>query len=178
MVQLTCPHPSGCLSLLINFGSTPHFYGSLPDYSYDGRPRRVEELLRSNASLHDSEKPSLQEILFQGRDYAQLQKKIAATRTLLEYLKAQKERMMSVVSDAQALLRPLRDVPDDMDGIRLNSDSLDIRKAPWTVSRVCCQWRTVAFTAFMVRYILFVHTPEFPSSAPARTSIETTARSP
>ncbi len=140
----------------------PHFYQFLPDYSYGGRSSRVEELLRQNISPHDFEKSSLRETLARGRDHVQLlQEKVAATRILLDYLEAEEERTLSIVSDARALLHPLRDIPDEIlreifvvavmaeddGGIGLDTDLLDTRKAAWTLSHVCHQWRAVALTS-------------------------------
>ncbi|KAK0442278.1 uncharacterized protein EV420DRAFT_1079745 [Desarmillaria tabescens] len=146
----------------------PCFSSFIPDFSQPKRSSRIEDLLPSNNPPREFEKADLVKIAARGpRTLDEYDGKIAATRKLLDFLVSERDQAASNISDAKALVHPVRDLPDDV--LRaifractrpvdeafnrsfreivhpsIGIESIQPDQSPWTLSHVCQQWRTVA----------------------------------
>ncbi|PBK84942.1 hypothetical protein ARMGADRAFT_909979, partial [Armillaria gallica] len=106
--------------------------------------------LRSNDIPSDSELSSFWDIIKQGpRRIANLDQKIARTKTFLDTLLNERDMVEHYIADAKVLSSPVRRLPSDiLRSIALETipspsehDSLDTHSSPWTLSQVCRSWR-------------------------------------
>ncbi len=125
-------------------------------FSGDAPSPRISELLRSNDIPSDSELSSFWDIIKQGpRRIANLDQKIARTKTFLDTLLNERDMLEANIADAKVLSSPVRRLPSDiLRSIALETipspeimsdfplhDSLDTHRSPWTLSQVCQSWR-------------------------------------
>ncbi|KAK0445951.1 hypothetical protein EV421DRAFT_1665462, partial [Armillaria borealis] len=116
--------------------------------------------LQTNDSPRDHEKVDFATVVSDGRDIlSDLDSRIARTRTALEDLVRERERVEAHMQDTRTLLHPIRRLPDDIlhqiftacidpESIIYTEnvgDCLDVlKRSQWVLSYVSRRWRRVA----------------------------------
>ncbi|KAK0243631.1 hypothetical protein EDD85DRAFT_167229 [Armillaria nabsnona] len=121
---------------------------------------RVLELIQTNDSPRDDEKVNFVTVVSDGRDIlSDLDSRITRTRTALEDLIRERERVDAHLQDTRTLLHPIRRLPEDIlrqiftacvdpESIIYTEnvgDCLDVlKRSQWVLSHVSRRWRRVA----------------------------------
>ncbi|KAF9006860.1 hypothetical protein BDZ89DRAFT_965785, partial [Hymenopellis radicata] len=129
-----------------------------PKEANETRTPRVTELLHQNQPPLDREISDLRRVLQNTPIVLQdLDRKIAWARETLDNLISARNQAQSHFEDAEAILHPLRRVPNEVlsevfqncsqiveDPLDDYDDSLNPRMAPWVLTHVCRRWRQLA----------------------------------
>ncbi|KAK0221201.1 hypothetical protein EDD85DRAFT_1028408 [Armillaria nabsnona] len=116
---------------------------------------RFEELLSCNDPPVDSERTALEAVVREGEaKLSSLPQRMAAVRETLKILLAEQARTVKYITDAKSLLNPVRRLPGDV-LIEIftaclpeyTEDSLNAKRAPWALSKVCVSWRQTALAS-------------------------------
>lgn len=145
-------HPKSC----IKCGFDPN----IPTNEDDVRilPARVEALLQSNDPPLESELTFICEARrLRTERLSTLDQQIVEAKATLDSLKKERVRVAKGLKDMRILSSPIRRVPTDiLSEVFLacrepetpldfphGADSLDLRRAPWILLRVCSRWRNI-----------------------------------
>ncbi|KAF8901115.1 hypothetical protein CPB85DRAFT_1228026, partial [Mucidula mucida] len=126
------------------------------------RTPRVHHLLRSNYPLSEAELTDFHIVVEQSPRITQdIDQRIACVKEAINTLYTARKQAESHLADAKSLLHPIRSLPNEIlheiftycvpswetDFVPISVDSLNPRFAPWTLSRVCHNWRELVISS-------------------------------
>ncbi|SJL02868.1 uncharacterized protein ARMOST_06208 [Armillaria ostoyae] len=117
---------------------------------------RLFELLNSNDPPLRTENHQLESFIGEGHGFlATLQERVSQARTVLNELLEEEKRVQDMIESCQTIVSPIRRIPEDIvreiflacwETEGEIKDSLNGKFAPFVLSKVCREWRTIALS--------------------------------